>query len=158
MSVISKECINVWLTVGIAYSQFGRILQILYDSGPFDFPQVSFSASCQTVKFHVWLCEITNHAKMTSCLHVCSGKLQQGLTVFQSWPLEWSFLSSSWNWFRGTGPSQTAPAVWQSQTISPWTARAETHTSSKTIQNSGWINQHNLLESVKCTAGVLSSS
>lgn len=49
---------NVSLTVGITYSQLGRILQILNDSSPFDFPQLSLSVLFQTVKFHVGVREI----------------------------------------------------------------------------------------------------
>lgn len=58
-------------------------------------------------------------------LHICTEKLQTGLTIFQSWPLEWCCLLSEWNWFPCTVPSQTAPAVWPLQTISPWTIRAK---------------------------------
>lgn len=71
----------------------------------------------------------TDHANNIPWLHICTKKLQRGLTVFQSWPLEWSCLSSRWSWFRCSGPSQTGPAVWQFQTISPWTVRAKIHRS-----------------------------
>lgn len=60
-------------------------------------------------------------------LHICTEKLQTGLTILQSWPLEWHCLLSEWNWFPCTVPSQTVPAVWPLQTISPWTIRAKPH-------------------------------
>lgn len=102
----------------------------------------------------------TDHANITSWLHICTKKLQRELTVFQSWPLEWSCLSSKWNWFRCNVPSQTGLEVWQFQTISPWTVRAKTHMGSKTMQNTHWrvwINLHTLVVSVKYMAGVLSN-
>lgn len=131
---IKRCCKNSWdvsLTIRIAYSQLGWILYILYDSSPFDFPQLTLSVSSQTDTLHVGWWRTQAMLMSPPWLHICTKKLQTGLTVFQSWPLEWSCLASKWNCFRCNGPSQTGPAVWQFQTTSPWTARTKAHRSSK---------------------------
>lgn len=70
---ISKK---VSLTIGITYSQLGRILRILHDSDPFDSPQLSFSVFYSTwLKFHVVLRANTSHANITSRLHICTKKI-----------------------------------------------------------------------------------
>lgn len=51
----SQCCHQMLLTVGITYSQLGRILYILYDPDPFDFLHLSFSVLFQTDKLHVRL-------------------------------------------------------------------------------------------------------
>lgn len=54
----------VSLTIGITYSQLGRILHILYDSNTFDFPQLSISVLLRTVTFHVALKGNTHQANI----------------------------------------------------------------------------------------------
>lgn len=119
----------LWLTVRITYTQLGRILHIFYDSYPFNFLRLTFAVLLQ-IYFTL------EYGKRGSCkccvtpplwLHIRTKKLQTGLTIFQSWPLEWCCLLSEWNWFPCTVPSQTAPAAWPLQTTSPWTIRAKTH-------------------------------
>lgn len=130
----SQCCHQMLLTVGITYSQLGWILYILYDPDPFDFLHLSFSVLFHTDKLHVRLKRL--HGMQTLSPGSTFAQINSmGLTVFQSWPLEWSCSSSKWNWFQCSGLSQTGLAVWQFQTISPWTVRAETRTGSKTTQS-----------------------
>lgn len=152
----------LWLTVRITYTQLGRILHIFYDSNPFNFPRLTFS-----VLFQIYF--TLDYGKCNQCkyrtdslwLHICTTKVQTGLTIFRSWPLECCCLSSKWNWFPCTVPSQTAPAVWLLQTISPWTKRAKKkkmHRHSNELSWSHqwrvWINLHTSVVSIKCAAGV----
>lgn len=66
-TVASLMCVVnvVMLTVGITYSQLGRILHVLYDSNAFDFPQLSISVLSQTVTSHVGLKGTTHQANIT---------------------------------------------------------------------------------------------
>lgn len=117
---------TLWLTVRITYTQLGRVFHIFYDSSSFNFPRLSFA-----VLFQIYFmlddgkCSLCKYHITPLWLHICTEKLQTRLTIVQSWPLEWCCLLSEWNWFPCTVPSQTAPAVWPLQTISPWTIRAK---------------------------------
>lgn len=103
------------LTVGITYSQLGWILYILYDPDPFDFLHLSFSVLFHTDKLHVRLKRL--HDMQTLSPGSTFAQINSmGLTVFQSWPLEWSCSSSKWNWFQCSGLSQTG---WQFGNFKP---------------------------------------
>lgn len=66
----------LWLTVRITYTQLGRILHIFYDSGPFNFPRLTFA-----VLFQIYF--MLDYGKCSQCkyhisslwLHICTKKL-----------------------------------------------------------------------------------